>query len=102
MQYYFEAIHNKDYSVVKTLGSLVLQRGIFFALLSREYRKFPYKSGYGWGKKLADVDWRLCFRAPETINKGFICINKTMICKNKSMICTNHGMKCRFLCGGQE
>jgi hypothetical protein len=29
----FEANHNKDYSVVKTLGSLVLQRGIFFALV---------------------------------------------------------------------
>jgi len=26
-----EANHNKDYSVVKTLGSLVLLRGIFFA-----------------------------------------------------------------------
>ena len=28
----FEAIHNKDYSVVKTLGSLVLERGIFFVV----------------------------------------------------------------------
>ena len=87
---------------MKTLGSLVLQRGIFFALLSREYGKFPYKSRYGWERKLADVGWRLCFRALETKNKGFICINKTMKFRNKSMICTNHGMKCRFLCGGQE
>jgi hypothetical protein len=31
----FEAIHNKDYSVVKTLGSLVLQRGIFYAPMLR-------------------------------------------------------------------
>ena len=30
MSQQFEANHNKDYSVVKTLGSLVLQRGIFF------------------------------------------------------------------------
>ena len=27
----FEAIHNKDYSVVKTLGSLVLNGGFFFS-----------------------------------------------------------------------
>ena len=25
-----KAIHNKDYSVVKTLGCLVLQRGFFY------------------------------------------------------------------------
>ena len=39
LSYYFEAIHNKDYSVVKTLGSLVLNGGFFIVTQKRQNLK---------------------------------------------------------------